>query len=42
MIETVEKEISFENLKLYETIPASYVVQSRIVLDGFDLGKKRS
>ena len=40
MIEIVEKEISFENLKLYENIPASYVVQSRIVLDELDLGKK--
>ena len=40
MIEIVEKEISFANLKLYEKIPVSYVVQSRVVLDGLDLGKK--
>ena len=40
MIEIIEEEISFENLKLYESIPSSYVVESRIVLDGLGIGKK--
>jgi len=40
MIEIIEEDISFENLKLYESIPSSYVVESRIVLDGLGIGKK--
>ena len=40
MIKIIEEEISFENLKLYESIPSSYVVESRIVLAGLGIGKE--